>query len=394
MTSRVATAITRTRTYVATYGVRAFVREALARARHRIAHPGVPDRFHVEISNTCNFNCEYCVLRDEATGDKLMSDSTFEAILPYLRDASSVALSGLAEPLMHRRFTEFLGRVREVAPRALISIDTNASLLTEPLAECIVTAGLDSLVFSLDGVDAELVDDIRQGGSLDTVVSRIQMLNDVKRRLGSDKPVLAATMVAQRKNIDQMPAVVRLAKSLGVKMLSVNGLEPYESDLTDEALWVDPLRDAETVIAAVSEAARVADEVGVEIRLPSPVPGESSCTQVGRPIVLADGTVVPCSVLAYRRERFVSVDDVGQIAPAPSTTDRVSFGNVNERPLEEIWTDPAYAEFRAGVLKGEFPSQCASCLMKHNVICANAPLTPARFIAAVEERAKMDPLHS
>ncbi len=90
-----------------------------------------PADFIVEISNCCNFDCEYCVLREHATGDKVMSIETFEQVLPYFRDASSVALSGLAEPLMNRRFPEFLRRTREAAPRAIISIDTNASLLTE-----------------------------------------------------------------------------------------------------------------------------------------------------------------------------------------------------------------------------------------------------------------------
>ena len=68
--------------------------------------------------------------------------------------------------------------------------------------------------------------------------------------------------------------------------------------------------------------------------------------------------------------------------PTGALTERIAFGNVNDQPLEEIWANPAYAEFRARVLRGDFPAECALCLMKHDVVCANAPLTPGQFLSA------------
>lgn len=376
--------VRRARTYGSTYGIKALVRETLTRFSHRVAHPDTPNRFHVEISNTCNFDCEYCVLREQSTGDKVMTEATFDAILPYLKNASSVALSGLAEPLMNKRFPDFLSRIRSVAPHSVIAIDTNASLLTREISESIVDSHLDSLVFSLDGVDEELVDGIRLGGSLGKLVDNIRILGEVKREKGSDSPVLAATMVLQRKNVSQLPAVVRLAADLGVRMININSLEPYEGARIDDALWTGLGDDRELVRATVTEAARIAEDKRIDLRFPSLSPQDAHCSQMGRPVILADGTVVPCSVLAYHRNGFLRVGRDGLINNEQTSTDRMTFGNVNERTLPEIWSDPAYKEFRSRVFRGDFPEECAGCLIKHNIICANDPLPSEEFLAQID----------
>lgn len=313
-----------------------------------------------------------------------MKDSTFDAILPYLKNASSVSLSGLAEPLMNKRFPDFLSRIRAVAPHAVIAIDTNASLLTREIAESIVDSHLDSLVFSLDGVDEELVDGIRQGGSLGKLVENIRMLGEVKREKGSNVPVLAATMVLQRKNVSQLPAVLRLAADLGVRMININSLEPYEGARIDDALWTGLGDDRELVRATVIEAAQIAEHKAIELRFPSLTPQDAHCSQMGRPVILADGTVVPCSVLAYHRDGFLRVGRDGVVNNEQTSTDRMTFGNVNERSLPDIWSDPAYREFRSSVFKGDFPEECGPCLIKHNIICANDPVSAREFIAQID----------
>lgn len=377
----------RAKTYIATYGAQAFAREVISRTRRRLSGDETPNRFHVEISNSCNFDCEYCVLREQATGEKVMSDKTFSAVLPYLRDASSVALSGLAEPLMNRRFTTFLRQVRKAAPHALISIDTNASLLTEQIARDMIESRLGSLVFSLDGADAELVDGIRQGGSLEGLIGKIQMLNRVKREMGSKLPILAATMVLQRKTLDQLPAVVELAASLDVRIVTINGLEPYGPDLIGDALWTHPGELAGEIRPAVEHAQRIAEKSDIDLRFPALEPQSPRCPQMGRPVILADGTVVPCSALAYHRDGFLAVDSKGSIAQKHTSTERLSFGNVNESPLAEIWTDPEYRGFRARVASGDFPTACDTCLLRLNLICPNEPLTAEQFISSAEKPA-------
>ncbi len=61
--------------------------------------------------------------------------------------------------------------------------------------------------------------------------------------------MLGATIVLQRKNLHELPGVVDLAAKLGVRLLNVNGLEPYDASLTGEALWIgDEVADLARVV--------------------------------------------------------------------------------------------------------------------------------------------------
>lgn len=383
--NRVTSLLTRARTYAAAYGLRALLHESWSRAARRVSRSKVPNRFHVEVSNTCNFSCEYCVLKQHSAGDKVMSSATFDRILPFLRGASSVSMSGLAEPLMNRRFTSMLKDIREVAPHALIGIDTNASLLTEDIARELVDAKLGWLVFSLDGTESSLVDSIRKGGSLESIIANIRTLNRVKREMGSKLPTLSATMVLQRKNAAQLAAVVELAAELEVGTVTVNGLEPYAPELVDDAIWVDP-HGAVELRHHVAHAAERARALGVDLRLPSLRPKPPRCPQTGRPVVLADGTVVPCSVLAYRRDGYATLDASGSLHLEHTSTDRVTFGNINSTAFDEIWMAEPYQTFRTAVERGDFPSACAACNMRFDVICPSEGVTPETFIAQLTDR--------
>ena len=368
--------------FVRRHGVAATAAEVATRVAGRIRSGDAPSAVHVEVSNCCNLHCEYCVLDEASHGRKIMSDEMFDSLLPALADARRIDLSGLAEPLMNTRFTGMLARARAAAPRAHIAMCTNATLLTREISEQLVEHGLDELVFSLDGVDPAQVDAVRRGGSLDAVLENIRALQTVKKERGSRRPVLSATVVLQKENLAQLPAVVRLAAELGCEGVSVNGLEPYSSALVEHAVWADP--DALPGLAAVlREAQAAAKEAGIELRLPALSPQAPLCPQVSRPIVLADGNVVPCSVLAYERLSLLAVDEAGDIVPGHGATEPLSFGTVGEGGLAAVWNDEAYRAFRQRVRAGDFPPECRSCLMKHDVICATPPLTADEAVATL-----------
>jgi MoaA/NifB/PqqE/SkfB family radical SAM enzyme len=374
--------IPRALAYLRRYGARATVSESLQRVSRLIASGDTPTAVHVEVSNVCNLRCEYCVLSEGTEGDRIMSQETFERLLPSLARARRIDLSGLAEPLMHRRFVPMLAEVRAVAPRAHITMCTNATMLTPEVSRQLVDLGLDELVFSLDGVDPALVDSVRRGGSLDAVLDNIAVLRDVRRESGSDRPVLSATLVLQRENLDQLEGVVRLAAELGCDAVNINGLEPYSDTLVGHELWTGRA-EPERLSAAFRAAERTARELGIELRFPALSPQKAECPQIFRPIVLADGTVVPCSVLAYARRSVLGVGADGAVESRDGRVERRSFGNTNEGGLDAVWSDAGYRAFRRAVRRGEFPEPCGACLLKHNVICPTPPLSADESLATL-----------
>jgi radical SAM protein with 4Fe4S-binding SPASM domain len=375
--------ITRAVRYGRTHGIGPSVHKAARLAARYATMHDLPMTVHVEVSNVCNLDCEYCVLDQGAQGDRVMRESTFDNVLLYLRNALRINVSGLAEPLMNTRFTAMLAEIRRAAPTAAIQMCTNASLLTEEIAHSLVDSKLDEVAFSLDGVDPQHFDAVRHGASLSGLVENIETLRRVVAERGADRPALTATTVLQRHNIEQFPDVVRMAGKMGVTTINANGLEPYVGDLVDAPLWADP-DSVEGLGRILCEAGVAAEQAGIELRMTAMRPQTAVCPQIHRPIILADGAVVPCSVLAYPRNSHLKVDETGAVLRCGGTTPRLSFGNVNERPFKEIWRGAEYARFRNEVSAGAFPEPCRTCLMKHYVICPQPPMSLAECLATLE----------
>ena len=195
-------------------------------------------------------------------------------------------------------------------------------------------------------------------------------------------PALSATTVLQQHNIEQFPAVIRMAGQMGVTTINANGLEPYVADLVDSPLWTDP--DSITGLAEIlQEAGVAAEETGIELRMTAMRPQRAVCPQIYRPIVLADGAVVPCSVLAYPRDSHLRIDETGSVVRHAAKTPRISFGNVNERSFKDIWRGSEYTSFRQDVGSGDFPEPCKTCLMKHYVICPQPPMSLEESLATL-----------
>ncbi len=369
--------------YARTYGIGPGMHKAARFAIRSVEMPGLPMTVHLEVSNVCNLHCEYCVLDKGARGDRVMRDETFRRVRPYLRNALRINVSGLAEPLMNTRFTSILADIRAAAPTAAIQMCTNASLLTEGVAHSLVDSRLDEVAFSLDATDAELFDTVRAGASLKGLVENISALRRVIEERGATKPALTATTVLQRKNVHQFPGVVGLAGEMGVTTVNANGLEPYVAEVADSPLWRDP-DTVENLAETLREAEEVAGQYGIELRMTAMRPQPPVCPQIFRPIILADGAVVPCSVLAYPRDSYLAVSDSLDVAARRGRTPRVTFGNVNERTFAAIWRSPGYKRFRQHVSSNEFPSSCTTCLMKHYVICPQPPMSMPECLATLE----------
>jgi MoaA/NifB/PqqE/SkfB family radical SAM enzyme len=85
-----------------------------------------------------------------------------------------VSFCGIAEALFNKKVTSFMQQIREKSQGVYVSIFTNAELLIEKYCREFIIYRLDSLVFSIDGVNADFVDTFRKNGSFETVISNRQ----------------------------------------------------------------------------------------------------------------------------------------------------------------------------------------------------------------------------
>ena len=328
--------------------------------------PPLPRELQIEVTASCNLRCRMCLVRyrpaiDRASGS--LSFARFREIVDALPALHIATLQGLGEPLL----APDLDRMVEYATRLGIRVgfNTNATLLTRARATRLVAAGLDWLCISLDGGSAATYESIRDGARLARVARNVRGLLDVMRAAAATRPAVSIVFVAMRRNVAELPAVVRTAADWGITTVRVQNLS-HSFDDTDpagayreireftaaEALWQAPDPAAEQ---AFSEAARVAVELGVALRLP---------TLEAHPPARPEGT--PGCDWPWR-SAYVRHD--GQVQPCCMLMggDRGVLGDVAEGGFPAVWRGERYEAFRAALVTRRPPDVCAGCSMYRGV---------------------------
>ena len=328
--------------------------------------PPLPQELQVEVTGACNLRCRMCLVSYRPALGKTsgaMDLASFTKLLDSLPGLRKVTMQGLGEPLLA---PDFFAMLELLASRGIaMGFNTNGTLLTREKAERLVDLGVDWLHVSLDGATAPTYEDVRRRSHFELVRRNVAGLMEAVRERGAGKPEVELVFVAMRRNVHELPALVRLAAELGVPTVWVQNLSHSFSD-TDpsgdyreireyaeaEALWADRNEEAELLFA---EAERDAAELGVRLRLPrladparAREPGQPGC---GWPFdsayVTHDGKVQPCC--------------------AVMGADRAVLGDAKADGFERVWRNDAYRDFRAGLLGDEPPAVCRGCSMYRHV---------------------------
>jgi radical SAM protein with 4Fe4S-binding SPASM domain len=114
-----------------------------------------------------------------------------------------------------------------------------------------------------------------------------------------------------------------------------------------ETLFED---DPQRVAHYFGEARRVAQQVGIELRLPR--------TQLR---VHPQGTPGPTRCSWPWTGAYISYQGYAMPCCMVSTPDRINFGNVTTQGIEAIWNNSSYAAFRDQLASDEPPELCRSC---------------------------------
>lgn len=334
-------------------------------------------RVYLEPTNLCNLDCVTCMRNawDEPAGK--MSAETFQRVLDGLRTLPappSVFFGGFGEPLSHPAMVEMVAQARQTG--AEVDLITNGTLLRPPLIERLIQAGLNRLWVSLDGATPEHYADVRLGAALPQVLDNLRFLKDLRQKQGLLTPRLGIVFVAMKRNIADLPDLLRLSLELGADRLMVTNVLPYTPAMREEMLYRRSLYFSH---AAPSECAPQIDLPRMDLTPPA---GEHvlEILQHGFAVSLARQTLtLGINSCPFVEKNSLSVRWDGEIAPClallhPHTSyldDRerrvqaFSFGNVRERALLDLWNDPAYRALRRRLLAFDFApcTVCNSCEM-------------------------------
>lgn len=145
----------------------------------------------IEVTSACNLRCPFCATTFRG-GEIRKGSISFELVKKIIDEGSDRNLYGVkfnirGEPLLHPKICDF---VRYAKEKGLIDVyfNTNAMLLTDEAARGLIDAGLDRLSISAEGYTKEIYEKYRVGAEFETVLSNIERIQAMKRKLGVEHP--------------------------------------------------------------------------------------------------------------------------------------------------------------------------------------------------------------
>jgi len=274
-----------------------------------------PLHIDIELTTNCNLKCPMCMRNVyKQDNNQYIKEKLFLRILDecVANNIPSIKFIGRGEVLLHDKFPWMVKTAKERGIME-VHVTTNATLLSPYIAEQLLDAGIDNIVFSFDGATKETYESIRIGAVYEEVVGNVVNLLNLREQKGMQKPVVQVQMVCMKKNSDEIKDFVQFWKGHGVNR-------------------VDLLR-----YRNVSDK-----ESGKKRIAPKPL-SKHPCGQLWQRLaVFCDGTVSMCC---------------GDYKPVNN------LGNVSETPLKEVWKSSKLSEIRKKHRSGRWNevSPCNSC---------------------------------
>ena len=342
-------------------------------SRGRLTLEFLPRLIFWETTAGCNLRCIHCRRIDVA--DRLVPDDLSTAESKQLIDQivafcnPILVLSG-GEPLIRPDIFEIAEYA--VAKGLRVALATNGTLIDEHMAQRIVDAGIRRVAVSLDGATAATHDLFRAlPGSFAQALEGIDHL----RRRGMS--VQINTTVA-RHNIDELPQILSLARSLGADALHIFLLVPVGCgvEIADEQMisprqyeevlnWFHD-RDQEGLLELKATCAphyfRIVRQRMAADERQAP-PGQKR-PRIGEAAAASELHAMTKGCLAGTGVCFVS--HKGEVFPCGYLP--LPAGSVREQPLQQIWDgskvfsalrDPELLQGKCG--RCEFKRICGGC---------------------------------
>lgn len=189
-----------------------------------------PVRVLLSHDASCNLSCPSCRTRLLIAGSKEQArlDALLEAaVMPLLREARTVKITGSGDPFGSKHFRDVLDRLR--APEfanLMLELQTNGILLDESAwTRFELDRRVDSIWISLDAATPETYARIRRGGDFDRLMANLAFVAD-KRRQGRFG-YLRLDYVVQAGNFREIPAFVEIARSFGADAVSLQRIRNW-----------------------------------------------------------------------------------------------------------------------------------------------------------------------
>ena len=299
-----------------------------------------PRRVLLELTNRCDLRCIMCARTLSKFTPTTVQLSILNKIDAFLRHAEEVTLFGWGEPTVNPNFTKFVERLSSY-PNLRKYVLTNGTSLNI-IKDIIAQYGLDILAVSLDGATANTNDSIRRGSSFDYIIRNLVEIGELQH-CGTKIPYMNFVFVAMKRNIHELPEMVKLAHSINIPEVKCVYLTAFTKGLEKQTMW----HERELCRKYFEIAKETAKKLNISLKLPHYILEDPA----------GDLPHKPCYV--PWRDLFIGSDEC--IRPCQSSS--LVLANINDYDnVYELWNSENFQKMRATVNdETKMPDSCKFC---------------------------------
>ncbi len=332
----------------------------------------------VEVSTLCQLACVYCprTVAGSSWPGRILAWELYEKLAAGFGLFETVFLQGWGEPLTNPRFWDMVALAKNRGCK--VGFTTNGLLFDAAAAERACRLGVDIITFTFAGATAATHQFYRAGADFAALLGTVRLLAATKKRLQAAKPLISVTYTQMRGNVRELPAAARLAAAIGAGQMTCGHLDCILAPALEEhAVFLNPAAGDEQDLVSAAVLARRAGLVfdaepprmGGEILVCEPYPLRVTV------FVRADGTVVPCHMMALPAAAIERLYFRGR----PYAYEPIVFGDLAQQPLAAILANAACGQLRqiftaradpavsAGAAIPDAPAFCTKCYKLYGV---------------------------
>jgi AdoMet-dependent heme synthase len=289
-----------------------------------LLYPNSPRLIDWAITPRCNLSCRHC--RGMVQGE--LSTSSAQHLIEEIARLNPgwVIVEG-GEPLLREDLFELLElmQLRQLD----VHLVTNGMLLSPGILGALKRLGVKVMI-SLDGANAATYEAIRCGASFKRVIE--QAGNCAREGL-----LEAFNFTVMKTNYTEIPGVFEIAKSTGIKQITIIGLKPCHG-YQEEAL------SPEEYVEAIKLACEGAQKTGVGLFFDEPF-FNATTREKGytTEVPTSEAGILASSTTACIFGEYLFIEPNGDVKPCSFAP--MVLGNVNDKHLDVIWHEVLTSPF-------------------------------------------------
>lgn len=293
------------------------------------SYPQVVD---IVVTKRCNLDCCFCK-KYQSSSDNLTISQFNEIATKVLPTARKLNICSGGEPFANKELINMLRIAKK--HNVWTSVSTNGMLLNEKIINIIINENLiDSLNFSVDGINKRTVEQIRIGSNLNRIFDNIQKFVEIKNEKKLNKPIMSIRYALMLKNIKELPDAVSYWGNIGINRIACNYLSLCNGIEKEQSLYFHNELTEKVFIEAKSRANEYED---LSLILP-PIRNNNGYNNV-KP----KRCIHPWG--------FIMIDVDGRVFPGYNSWGAITMGNIlsNKKHFRSIWNNKLYRQLRQTV---------------------------------------------